>query len=192
MKISEIELINDQHFPEEVVKKWLDKSRPRGTLENFIINYVEFKDQRGIILTDTSNKIAAYAGFIARLNGKIWQSQNAMSYEPYKGNQLVGKIYKTIKEGWGISLQSDTQQSIDGMKLWTKTLPSLGLRPMIFDSDTDRIIDPTETKIDMYPSDNSNQRRYSWILESSDYYPTQNLLAEDSLLMPYVGLWYKK
>ena len=95
------------------------------------------------------------------------------------------------KEELKISIQSDTQQTTSGMKLWTKTLPSLGMKPMIFDTETDRIIDPAVTKIDMYPKGSINKKwRYTWILERFDHYPEQNLLAEGSLLMPYVGIWY--
>jgi len=192
MKINEIELIGSQNFPVEAVELWLKKSSPKGMLENFVVNYVEYQDQRGVILTDADNKIAAYAGFASRLNGKVWQAQNAMTYAPYQGQALVGKIYKMVKEEFKISIQSDTQQTASGMKLWTKTLPSLGMKPMIFDTETDRIINPAQTKINMYPKGNlEKQWRYTWILERFDYYPEQNLLAEGSLLMPYVGIWYK-
>ena len=191
MKITEIELINAQHFPIEGVQLWLEKSTPRGKLDQFTVNYVEFQNQRGIILTDNANQIAAYAGFIVRLDGKVWQAQNAMSYAPYQGQALVGKIYKMIKQDYHVSLQSDEQQTTDGAKLWTKTLPGLGLNPMIFDTKTERILDPTTAGIDMYPTNNLGTKwRYILILEASDHYPSQNLLAEGSLLMPYKGLWY--
>ena len=117
MKITEIELINAQHFPIEGVQLWLEKSTPRGKLDQFTVNYVEFQNQRGIILTDNANQIAAYAGFIVRLDGKVWQAQNAMSYAPYQGQALVGKIYKMIKQDYHVSLQSDEQQTTDGAKL---------------------------------------------------------------------------
>jgi hypothetical protein len=193
MKITEIELIPPQNFPAKKVEMWLEKSTPRGMLGNFVVNYIEFRDQRGVVLTDANGVIAAYAGFIVRLNGKIWQAYNAQSYEPYKNQTLVGKIYQMIKQDWHQSIQSDTAQTVDGMRLWTKTLPSLGLKPMIFDTETDRIIDPAENIIDMYPKDAgiSKKWRYAWILESSDCYPNQNLLKEGSLLMPYQNLWYK-
>lgn len=190
MKINEIEIINDQTFPKEGVEHWLTRATPRGKLESFTVNYVEFQDQRGIILTDDNNEIAAYAGFVVRLNGKVWQAQNAMSYPPYTGQALVGKIYKMIKQEYRISLQSDNQQTVAGSKLWTKTLPSLGLKPMIFDTETERIIDPAASDINMYPANNNDAWRYTWILEATDRYPTQNLLAEGSLIMPYKGLWY--
>ena len=193
MKISEIELINSQNFPKEGVRRWLEKSTPRGKLDNFLVNYIESNDQRGVVLTDDNNNIAAYAGFVVRYNGKIWQAQNAMSYSPYQGQALVGKIYKMIKQQWSTSIQSDTQQTKDGMNLWTKTLPALDLKPMIFDTETDRIIDTTTAEIDLYPPGNDPEKkwRYAWILETSDHYPDQNLLKEDSLIMPYRDLWYK-
>lgn len=45
MIIKEIELINSQSFPKEGVEHWLSRSTPRGKLENFTVNYVEFQDQ---------------------------------------------------------------------------------------------------------------------------------------------------
>lgn len=192
MKINEIDLINNQSFPKEGVEMWLKKSTPYGKLENFIVNYIEVDNQRGIVLTDDNNQIAAYAGFVVRLNGKVWQAQNAMSYPPYQGQALVGKIYKMVKDEFKKSIQSDVQQTKDGAKLWTRTLPGLGLKPMIFDTETERIIDPATTKINMYPTSGSIDAkwRYTWILETNNHYPSQNLLAEGSLLMPYKGLWY--
>ena len=192
MIIDEIELISSQSFPKEAVQIWLEKARPKGKLDQFVVNYVEFENQRGIILTDDQNQIAAYAGFIMRLNGKVWQAQNAMSYAPYQGQKLVGKIYKMIKQDYHISIQSDNQQTTAGATLWTKTLPSLGLRPMIFDTDSERILDPKTANINMYPTEEmiNAKWRYTWILETTDYYPSQNLLAEGSLLMPYKNLWY--
>jgi hypothetical protein len=192
MKINEIELINNQHFSKEALETWLKKSSPKGKLENFTVNYIEAGDQRGIILTDIDGNIAAYAGFVSRLNGSVWQAKNAMTYLPYQSQALVGKIYKMIKQDYKISLQSDMQQTSDGAKLWTKTLPSLGLKPMIFDTQTERILDPKTSGINMYPVAGplENKWRYIWVLEASDHYPAQNLLPEGSLLMPYKGLWY--
>ena len=189
MRISEIELIGPQDFEKSYLEPWLKQSRPRGMIEyKFLVNYVETDNQRAIILTDNDGNIAAFAAFISRMNGKVWQAANAMSYPPYKKQVLVGKIYKMIKEEFHQSIQSDIEQTTDAKKLWTKTLPNLGLKPMVFDTETDRILDPKNIKI--YSTGNE-MHRYCWILEAFDHYPSQNLLKEGSLIRPYTGLWYK-
>lgn len=190
MKINEIELIPTQSFSKKIVSTWLKKSTPKGTLENFIINYVEYGDQRGIILTDEHNNIAAYAGFVSCLNGKVWLAKNVNSYAPFKGQKLGAKIYQMVKTEFKVSIQSDMYQSLSAKKLWMATLPSLGLNPMIFDTETNRIIDPKKSNISVYSL--ASPRRYCWILEKNDHYPSQNLLNENSLIQPYKGLWVSK
>ena len=192
MKITEIELINDQTFPKEQLGKLLAQSSRRGMLGEFTVNYLENNNQRMFILTDSENRIAAFATFSVRLNGRVWQSRNAESFAPYQGQSLVGKLYKMIKTDFKKSIQSDNTQTTAGAKLWTQILPSLGLAPMIFDTTTEKIIDPALSTIDMYPKDYDDPEihRYTWVLEKFDNYPEQNLLIEDSLLMPYTGLWY--
>ena len=86
MKISE--------FTKDNLYQFLNNSNKIGILENLVINQIESGNERLLILTDLDNNIAAYAGFIVRHNGKIWQSKNASSYEPYKGKYLVAKLYK--------------------------------------------------------------------------------------------------
>ena len=193
MKIQEIELVSiGNSFPQNIVSRHLETASPIGKIEEFTVYYKENNDQRIVILADSSNDVAAFAGFRTRLNGKVWQARNAASYTPYTGRGLVGKLYLFVKEQLKKSIQSDSEQTVDGAKLWTNTLPRLGLSPKIYDTETGHIIDPTANNIDVYPVQGSaNQYRYTWILEKFDHYPDQNLLTEDSLLMPYKGLWYE-
>ena len=107
MKISE--------FTKDNLYQFLNNSNKIGILENLVINQIESGNERLLILTDLDNNIAAYAGFIVRHNGKIWQSKNASSYEPYKGKYLVAKLYKFVKEKLKISIQSDINQSLMGV-----------------------------------------------------------------------------
>lgn len=190
MKLDEIELVSiGNSFPVEQVRRYLERASPTGTLDDLVVHYVESGNHRGIILADDDDNIAAYASFVVRLNGRVWQAKNAVSYEPFKGRQLVGKIYRLVREKFGKSIQSDTEQTVAGMRLWTKTLPALGLNPKVYDTETGHIIDPGS--IDIYPhSGSADQHRYTWILERNDHYPEQNLLNESSLLMPNRGLWY--
>jgi hypothetical protein len=193
MKIDEIELVNiGQSFPKDHVQQFLDGSSPNGRLDDFVVNYRESGNHRGIILTDSQGDIAAYVGFVVRLNGRVWQAKNAVVYEPYKGQGLVGRVYRMVKQHMGQSIQSDTEQTTDGMRLWTRTLPSLGLHPMIYDAETGHVLSPEQGQHLIYPQSGSgNQHRYTWILERHDHYPEQNLLLEESLLMPLKNLWYQ-
>ena len=192
MRLHEIEQVPAQDFPKEIVEKYLEWASPIGNLEEFTINYLEQGDQRVLILTDLDTNVSAYAGFVSRLNGRVWQAKNAQSYSPHTGRALAAKIYKVVKEKLRKSIQSDTEQSVSAIKLWTKTLPGLGLQPMVFDTKTDRIISPDGFDLAlMYPvADTEDKLRYTWILERNDHYPMQNLLKEDSLLLPVTGMWY--
>lgn len=199
MNITEIELVGDQDFSIEKIEQYLLLSTPHGgTLDGFNVNYMEQGDQRLIILTDTFQNIAAFAMFHIWNNGKVWQARNCQSYPPYTNQKLVGKIYKLIINVFHKSLQSDTEQSFGGRHLWTNVLPSLGLAPMIFDTKTERILNPNsinDVSELMYPEvtdpNDPLQWRYTWILEHRDHYPSQNLLAEGSLIFPLTGLWKK-
>ena len=194
--ISEVDLVGNNIFPLETAKRYLAQATPNGTLGEFNIMYAEFSAgdiiQIAIILTDTEENIAAYAGFVSRLNGRVWQARAAASYPPYAGQALVGKLYKHIKDVLKKSIQSDDTQTLAGKKLWTKTLPGLGLSPMILDTQTHHIYDPKGNgkDINVYPpQDDPNVSRYIWILEKFDRYPQQNTLTE-GLLIPYTNLWY--
>jgi hypothetical protein len=197
MKISEIELVVVHPFSKESAEHYLSQSSPKGVLDEFTIYYLESGDQRMITLVDDHRQIAAFAGFITRLNGRVWQARSADSYSPHKGKRLIGRIYKLIKDTYKQSVQSDTIQSYNGMKIWTKTLPSLGMHPMIFDTKTEHIIDPKKyPNTIVYPvapsEDDPEMNRYCWILEKNDQYRDANMLDENSIMVPMRGLWYTK
>ena len=199
MKIDEILRISTQDFPIRQVAKLLAMTKDGyGWIDELNVNYHESGDQRIIILTDRANNIAAFAGFISRNNGRVWQAKNLQTYGAFKGNQLGAKIFKYVRSDMKKSIQSDIEQSPSAEILWTKTLINIGLNPKIFDTKTDYIIDQTNQKMyqnavnKMYTSDDSDadKYRYTWILEHSDHYQEQNILSEESLLMPYRGVWY--
>lgn len=182
----------NQGFSINTTKQALSVSTPYGSLEEFNVNYVESGNDRIFILTDLDNNIAAFAGFRIWNNGKVWQARNAETFVPYKGKALVGKIYRLVKNQMHKSIQSDATQTHSARKLWSITLPKLGLVPMIFDTKTEKIFAPNEhPEIDIYQQHNDNRDyHYTWIIERSDHYPDQNLLKEDnSLLFPVQGLW---
>ena len=199
MKIDEILRISTQEFPIHKVRQLLQMTKDGyDDIDELTVNYLESGNERIIILTDRNKNIAAFAGFISRMNGKVWQAKNLQTYNQYKGKQLGAKIFKYVKDTMKKNLQSDVEQSPSAEILWTKTLPGLGLHPRIFDTETDRIIDQSNEKMynialsKMYTSDDNDpdKFKYTWILEKTDHYPCQNLLIEGGLLMPYTGLWY--
>lgn len=191
MKINEIELVGDQDFSIDKVKYYLSLSSPINTLEKFVLYYLEQNDDRVLILVDDDKNIAAYTMFKIWNNGKVWQARNAQTFSPYKGQQLAGKLYRYVKEVLHKSIQSDTEQSQSARQLWINTLPSLGLKPMIFDTKTELVLDPSDhPHIDVYRQyGDSRDFQYTWIIEHRDHYPQQNLLSEHSLAMPVQGLW---
>jgi hypothetical protein len=199
VRIDEILRISTQDFPLRNVDKLLSMARDgSGKIDDLDVWYLESGDQRIIILTDSAKEIAAYSGFISRLNGKVWQVKNLQTYGKHKGNKLGAKILKFVKNEMRKSLQSDIEQSPSSEKLWVITLPLLGLKPKIFDTETEYIIDQSNpiaynnAMRKMYTSDETDNEkyRYTWILEHRDHYSTQNILSENQLLMPYKGIWY--
>jgi hypothetical protein len=199
VRVDEILRISTQDFPLNKVKQLLKLTRDGyGTINGLTINYVEDGDQRIIILTDDTNDVAAFAGFISRINGRVWQAKNLQTYGKFVGRKLGANIYKHVKHAFKKSIQSDIEQSRSAEILWTKSLPSVGLSPKIFDSETEYIIDQTNANAyknaieKMYTSDDTDPEkfRYTWILEHSDHYPPQNILKENQLLLPYTGFWY--
>jgi hypothetical protein len=199
VRVDEISRISTQDFSLNKVKELLNLTRDGyGTIGGLTINYVEDGDQRIIILTDDANDVAAFAGFISRMNGRVWQAKNLQTYGKFVGRKLGANIYQHVKRAFKKSIQSDIEQSPSAEILWTKTLPSVGLSPKIFDSETEYIIDQTNANAyknaveKMYTSDDTEPEkfRYTWILEHSDHYPSQNILKENQLLLPYTGFWY--
>jgi hypothetical protein len=192
MKINEIELVGDQTFSLSTAEHYLSMASPLGVAGEFTVYYAEFDDARVAMFVDDKKQVAAYAGFHSRLNGKVWMARHAQVFPPYEGKNLMGKLYKYVKETLKKSIQSDIYQTYAGKKLWTTTLPALGLHPMIFDTKTEHIIDPKTSNINVYPGDDDSEvQRYCWILEKYDHYPEQNILRENSILSPYTGLWCK-
>lgn len=168
------------------------KSQQIGHLDNLAVHHATLNNDHILILTDNNNP-AAYTGFISRKNGTIWQAKNAQTYDPYKGKNLVAKLYKFAMSQFDVSLQSDMEQTAQAQKLWTQTLPSIGVKPMILDVETEKYIDPTTVDVDslVYPLGKPENSRYCWIIESSGYYNEINMLRESSLLLQNnLGRWY--
>jgi len=199
MRINEILRVSTQNFPLRNVKQILSMTKDGyGFIQNLSINYLEHDNERIIILTDRDKNIAAYVGFISRINGRVWQVKNMQTYPPHKGKHLIAEIFAWVKKEVKKSIQSDIEQSSSAEILWTKTLPALGLNPKIFDCETQYIIDNSnagayEIALDNMYTSNENapdKYRYTWILEKNNHYSEHNILKENQLLLPYTGFWY--
>jgi len=187
MKINEIVTVYNVEFPKDQVIDLLKKTQQIGHLDNLAVHHATLNNDHILILTDNNNP-AAYAGFISRKNNTIWQAKNAQTYDPYKGKNLVAKLYKFAMSQFDVSLQSDMEQTAQAKKLWTQTLPGIGVKPMILDVETEKYIDPATVDVDKFVYSN---KRYCWIVESSGYYNEINMLRENSLLLQNnLGRWY--
>jgi hypothetical protein len=213
MKLSEILRVPPQQFPKEKVEEFLhDSIKNDGGPFDFPyepgLSYYFMGYDTGtkvIILTDSDKNIAAFSGFISRMNGTVWQAKNVSSYPPYYGRNLAAKMYKFVKTNIGKHIQSDVEQSEDGERIWTNSLPKIGLQPKIFDTEREQIIDheiaPNEyeyARKNMYINDPSNPiaKRFTWILENrTENYPagyTDTCILREGVghLLPYKAIFY--
>ena len=189
MKVNEIETIGDVEFPQHEATARLNLANKIDKFNHELDIYFVSQDDIRILLL-ANQQVAALASFVSRNNDKIWQAKNVATYFPYAGAKLSGHLYKYAKEKLKKSIQSDTMQTHGGKVIWSKILPSIGLNPMMFDIQTERIGKPDLNLL--YPEEDSpDLHRYIWILERNDFYPMQNRLDEQ-LLMPYTGLWYNQ
>jgi hypothetical protein len=202
MRIDEILLVPEQNFDKKEISKHLLNSKkfadkfPYDPL-NFDVNYQNNGKEVIIILTDNDD-IVAFAGFSV-ISASLWQGRNIQVYESYLGRNIAANLIKFVKNDIGVNIQSDIRQSQSGKKLWTEKLQTVGIHPKIFDTETNHIIDkninPTaydNSLSKIYTTDplSPDKFKYTWILEHNDQYPDQNILKENSLLMPLYGLWY--
>ena len=188
--LAEIEQINSVDFPQSAAQQRLELASPVKQFSGQLtVYYYAEGNVRLLFMADSKKNVAAIAFFISAKNDRVWQAKNAATYKPYKGQQLVAELYRIAKTDFKKSIQSDFEQTSAGMRLWTETLPKIGLVPRVYDHTTDRVIDPQTQKVNVYPAfDDPDVHRYSWILERNDYYPAQNLV-ENSLLLPTTGKW---
>lgn len=197
MRMTEIEMITlpDIMFPIENVKQFISSSKVIGQIEKFELYSLQNKNQIILTLADHDQEPAAYVSFIERDN-QVWQEAGIKSYDPYKGQNLVGKLYSYIKKNLHKRIQSDFQHTAAARYLWTTTLPKMGLNPMIYNSKTGYIIDPNNKShnIDVYPDPKTHNKgdlwRYMWILETADWYRETDILSKDNILLPLYGVWY--
>ena len=190
--LTEIERVGAQNFPLNKVEEILQQCSHKDgdTIDGFDAWFGRNGDERYVVLTDSSGKIASYAGFKA-LEPNRWQAKNTATYSPFRGNRLASKIYRELTNHQ-ISILSDIRQSPNGERLWTSSLPKLGLNPMVFDFDTNNIYRPDQIGDKIYSTDPKIKHRYCWILEWNGKYADQNLVYENKMLMPLQGLWYTK
>lgn len=187
-ELDEIKIIHPrpEMFPIETARERLNQAtKMNKTIDGFQVYKLNNKNVHMIILADNNNEPAALAGFVERIND-LWQVANAVTFNPYKGKALVAKIYQMVMKDFGKNIQSDVEQGTEGARLWTKTLPSLGFKPMIYDSTSGYIIDPANTDTNVY-----HNERYTWIIQRDNYYNLdRDLLKENNILMPLRAFWH--
>jgi hypothetical protein len=190
-QLQEIELVSGQKFDIDQVKQILQHCdrADDDTIEGLQCWMGINGRERYVVLTDDAQNIAAYAGFYA-IESHRWQAKNAQVYTGFTGRALAAKIYRELFDS-GVSILSDVFQSTDGKKLWCSTLPKLGLKPMVWDSESEEIYTPDQIGVNqIYSTDSTIMHRYCWILDH--HLPEQNLVYEGKLLLPLSGLWYTR
>jgi len=195
MRLDEIIKLPDQDIPYGEVLDKLEVSNPRGTLEQFTVNYAEDRRKCWVILTD-SGEMAAFAGFIISDDGWSLQNDSMLTMPKYRGMNLMAKLFKFIKEEWSMSIYSDYRMTQSGYTVWTAGLPKLGLSPMIIDTETEQIIDPKSEYAKSLPlfasSMAPNSDRYIFMMERYDRYPRQNIINEGHSSIPLKGIFEMK
>lgn len=188
--LTEIERVGGQNFPIENVERILQhcEHEDGDSIDGLDLWMGRNGNERYIVLVGPNNKIASFAGFVT-INNHRWQVKNAQSYGGFTGRRLIAKIYKELFDG-GISILSDFQQSSGAEHIWC-SLPSMGLKPLVWDSESEEIYNIEQIGMDkIYSNDPGVMYRYCWILDH--YVPKQNLVYEGKMLMPLKGLWYTK
>lgn len=172
---------------------FLSNARIAGLIGDYTNSYYAFKIDSGtyhtVILTDADGGIAACAVFIQRMAGKIWQLMHATVYSEYIGRGLLSKLIGAYRRSRRIESPNILTQSSN--KFWEVTLPKYGINPMIFDTHTEYIFDPSTAGITMYPQKLENGRhRYVWILNGNDQYDERNMRIGRYTIGRLCGLWY--
>ena len=181
-ELKEIEIMPEQQFGQDHILQALSHATKQKTMIDGCEIYLLDRDDNRLVAAwdDKNKKLAAAVIFHhqPQIRERLWLSKNAQTFPGYQGKALCGKLYLYCKKTLDMTIQSDVLQSRSAKKLWTSTLPKLGMQPKVLDLETSRVYDHTE--VDPY-QDNNN--RYCWIIESSDKYPNQ--LRENSLIQPY-------
>ena len=179
-RLREIEIVQPQSFDKSYIKSLFSHSSPlNADILGFPLYKIDYENQRIIMVWDDKNQQpAAFVGFEHQphIRDSLWMSKNAESFVPNMA--LYAKIIQYCKQTMGMSIQSDMTQSKKAQDMWIKTLPSLGLTPQVYDTETHRVL--SADKVDPC---GDNNHRYCWILEHNDVY--RNKLLENSLIQPF-------
>ena len=180
--LREIEIMPEQSFGQDHILQALEQATKQPTtISGYEIYLLDQDDNRLVAAWDDKNKKLAAAVIFhhqPQIRERLWIAKNTQTFPDYQGKALCGKLYLYCKKTLGMTIQSDIIQSKSAKKLWTSTLPKLGLHPKVLDLETSRVYD--SDKVDPYQD---NNHKYCWIIESTDKYPNQ--LRENSLSKPY-------
>ena len=165
MKISEITDLGNVPVDTRNITKLLPSSEHEGYLEGFkIMTYTE-SSPIFVFLVDDDDKPACAAMFNQHSTG-IFIANRVVTYPGFEGKRLAAKIYKWLVDN-GLEIRSDYSQTSSGKTLWTKSLPAIGLNPMLLDTSTNEIVPPEHMdKVRVYyPVGDTNGSRYIWVLK---------------------------
>ena len=157
IKILRIPIITANNQPDElfVTVDQLTIDLSKFNLFNII------KDNCNIfIVSDKDNNPASYVKFEV-IDENTWQAKEAITYNPYKGQALAAKIYHMIATNSDYRILSNSIQTSDAARMWTKTLPGFKVYPNVYDLVNKTILDPKS--FDVYSAEPPD--RYVWIIE---------------------------
>lgn len=195
--IKELVESGSEYISIDAAMYFLRKSRPRGFLVNYdVASYfceIGGPDEtvyRVVIAAQHKKGIAACAIFTGRLNGKIWQLSHATTYPGFTDTGIMYKIIDSFRR-CGTSFQSRDITTDASNKFWSETLPKYGLNPMIFDTETEYVMNPKTHMVTMYPQEIVNgMSRYAWVLHHKDSYSDHCMIDSGLLGRPYTGFWH--
>jgi hypothetical protein len=169
MKIKEIIEVPDQKYPPDIVQEIWDKSTFTGEVIDGLDVYFYATASNAFITLAKDKEIAAIARFLVKAEERIWQAKRVQTRPNFKGRNLAAKMYIFVRDMLEQQVQSDDQQTASGATLWTRTLPSLGEHPEIYDTTAKAPISRgsaawKDAIKQMYSTDPIAGAKYTWIL----------------------------
>jgi hypothetical protein len=195
-------LIPTQDFDLDAVEARLGLLYPTAPIAGMRTSYIESGDDRYIYMYERRGKNipVAFAHFISRVNGRVWQTEDIRVASDYADQQLEAAIIEYATTHFDKSLQSGVIFQPHMLHLWTVTIPAMHLSPVMYDSKTRYTLDLL-SPYSAYAAalagmhsrsskDSADPRRYCWILPVRDSH-TQEPLRDHAFFPPYRGLWHE-
>ena len=179
MKINEIIILPSQSFEKHTIEGLIPLSTKIDTIEKYELRLIEHNTDRILLVVDETLDLKAYAGFMSARNDTVWVAKNVQSWA--NGQRLAAKLYVYVLRALKKNLQSDFDQTTEGRKLWTVSLPAIGIIPKVLDTETGKVYDRNEKN----PYDGA--ARFVWCISENVANITE---SPSSLLQVILGKWY--